>query len=209
MDNNAQTNTPLAPMSQRIIDYALEIIATNGFDKLTMRRLAAKMGTSAPNIYNYYASKNELYSAIRVRAFEILANAFTETYRKHNDPELRLRAIIEAYLNVGISHKHYYETIYNRPLTYQAGGSEFYRQNLNREHEIAKKLPQQAHQVLKEVAEQKGSDLSDEALRLKTIQMWSLLHGMIQLHNTESLNNLSGNDLADFNALIDDFINNL
>ena len=58
----------------RILDVALDIIVGEGYGNLTMRRLASKLNMTAPNIYNYYKSKDEIYIHLVIRGFNMLNN---------------------------------------------------------------------------------------------------------------------------------------
>ena len=50
---------------ERILDCALKILVKNGYESLSMARLGSKMNMTAANIYNYYASKDELLIAVQ------------------------------------------------------------------------------------------------------------------------------------------------
>ena len=50
--------TPLS--TERIVDTALELIAKEGYDAVTMRRIAAALGTGPSSLYAHVASKRQL-----------------------------------------------------------------------------------------------------------------------------------------------------
>jgi AcrR family transcriptional regulator len=64
----------------RILQAALGIIVQEGFPALTMRRLASTIGMTAPNIYNYYKSKDELYITLVIQGFEMLQRELMAVY---------------------------------------------------------------------------------------------------------------------------------
>lgn len=50
--------TPLS--AERIVDTALELVAKEGYDAVTMRRIAAALGTGPSSLYAHVASKRQL-----------------------------------------------------------------------------------------------------------------------------------------------------
>ena len=50
--------TPLS--TERIVDTALELIAKEGYDAVTMRRIASALGTGPSSLYAHVASKRQL-----------------------------------------------------------------------------------------------------------------------------------------------------
>lgn len=56
----SRDHTEIERLKGRILDSALDIIIHVGMDGLTMRKLAAKMGMTAPNLYNYFSGKDEI-----------------------------------------------------------------------------------------------------------------------------------------------------
>ncbi len=72
MPKAAWTRDKINNTKEKILDVALKLIIEEGFNKLSMRKIAARLGITAANIYNYYSSKDEINLMIRVRGFEML-----------------------------------------------------------------------------------------------------------------------------------------
>lgn len=53
----------------QIVDQALELLREEGMDKLSMRRLAARVGVRAPTLYYYLPDKAALMAAMMERLF--------------------------------------------------------------------------------------------------------------------------------------------
>ena len=49
---------------QRILDQALELFATHGYDSVSVGEIAAAVGIKAPSLYNHYPSKQAIFDAI-------------------------------------------------------------------------------------------------------------------------------------------------
>jgi len=52
-------------VKNEILETALSLMCEDGFDALTMRKLALRLKMTAANIYNYYTNKDDLYLAIQ------------------------------------------------------------------------------------------------------------------------------------------------
>ena len=57
---------------KRIKKFAFNIILKEGYDNLTMRKLAKRLDMSATNLYNYFKNKNELYIICLIEGYTLL-----------------------------------------------------------------------------------------------------------------------------------------
>jgi AcrR family transcriptional regulator len=55
---------------QRILDIALELFTTQGYEKTSLRQIAEKLGFSKAAIYYHFASKDEILLALHLRLHE-------------------------------------------------------------------------------------------------------------------------------------------
>ena len=87
------------PALQRsaIIDAAREMIITGGLEALSLRRLARQLGVTAPALYGYVHSKQDLLGAIADLEIQRLAARFADV--DDADPIDRIRAHSKAYIN--------------------------------------------------------------------------------------------------------------
>jgi AcrR family transcriptional regulator len=111
-----QTPEEINSMRDRILDATAKLIIEEGFKKLSMRKIAARLGVTATNLYYYFASKDEINVMIRVRGFHILYDKLLEAYNKHRSPADRHRAMVWAYVDFGITYPDYYDIMYNLRL---------------------------------------------------------------------------------------------
>ena len=63
----AQARTPLS--QEAIVEAALHILETEGYDGLSMRRVAAELNTGAASLYAHVANKDELLKLVIDRVF--------------------------------------------------------------------------------------------------------------------------------------------
>ena len=166
-----------------ILDQALDIIIREGLDDLTMRNLAGRVGMTAPNIYNYYSGKDEIYLSLVVKAYEMLHAALTKARGGHRNKKARARAMIEAYLRFGIDHSRYYDIMFVLPTPkYEDYRGTPHEQLSATELRISMEIAAMAADMIREVVNKKTDD---GTVTRRLIQVWSLLHGMVSLHNSK------------------------
>jgi len=98
-------------LRQEILDAAREIFVDEGYDALTMRRVARQIEYSPTTIYLYFKDKSELVQAICDESFSKLIQRLEDLAGKHTDPLEYLEAGLRAYIDFGLKHpSHYYAT---------------------------------------------------------------------------------------------------
>jgi AcrR family transcriptional regulator len=103
-------------IKNQVIDNALEIIASEGYENLSMRKLADRTGVSAKTLYNYFKSKDEIYLMMINMGFTVLKNQIKKAIQDFEDPVDRVRAACKSYLTFGLKNPHYYHIMYNMAL---------------------------------------------------------------------------------------------
>ncbi len=64
LDRVSQAPDPRAARREQILDIALKIADRDGFDGLTMRKLSAELGVSAPIVYRHFEDKAAIIDGI-------------------------------------------------------------------------------------------------------------------------------------------------
>ena len=103
----------LSPRAREIVDVALVLLAEEGPDGLSMRRLADRLGIRAPSIYKHLPDKQALEAAIISAGFELQAEAFELALEGSDDP---LGALAGAYRRFAKAHPHLYRLMTEREL---------------------------------------------------------------------------------------------
>lgn len=95
----------------KILDAARELFATEGYDAVTMRRIAEAIEYSATTIYLHFKDKDALIRELcRVDSMS-LAEAF-QSVAGESEPLERLRKIGMAYVAFGIAHPNHYRLMF-------------------------------------------------------------------------------------------------
>ena len=89
----------------KILDTALRLIRERGFDRTTMRDVAAEAGVATGAAYYYFRSKEELVMAFYLRTAEEARDAFAAALASTKDLRKRIRALIEIKLRQFEDHR--------------------------------------------------------------------------------------------------------
>src|SRR5947207_6204891 len=94
-----------------LIEAAARLIATEGADGLTLRRVAQEVGTSTMAIYTHFGGMPELRRAVRQEGFARLT-ARAEQLGESEDPVADLAGLGLAYYQLAMSNTHLYRVMY-------------------------------------------------------------------------------------------------
>ncbi|MCU1349971.1 MAG: transcriptional regulator, TetR family, partial [Acidobacteria bacterium] len=98
----------------RILDAARELFAVEGYDAVTMRRIAERIEYSPTAIYFHFKDKEALLKELCATDFLTLAHQFAAIGRI-DDPIERLRRVGHAYIEFGIDHPNHYRLMFMTP----------------------------------------------------------------------------------------------
>jgi AcrR family transcriptional regulator len=95
-----------------ILQAAKELFLELGYNSTTIRRIAERVGISAPALYLYFKDKEELMLALCDQTFGYLLEAVAEIERSVEDPIERLHRFGEAYVQFGLTHPDEYRLVF-------------------------------------------------------------------------------------------------
>src|SRR5512134_2947685 len=98
-----EVNSVRAPQNvrDRVLLAAQELFLAHGPDGISMRKIAAKAGVTAPAIYRHYKDKDELLHEIINAGLEILQRYLEPAFRAPT-PYERLQLLIDYYLDFAL-----------------------------------------------------------------------------------------------------------
>lgn len=199
MPRRAQSPEVFLARRRQILQIATQVISSEGFEALTMRRLARSAEMTAANLYNYYSNKNELYLAIQKRGFEQLLDEFAAAAQQPTDPLDQLEAFVRAYVAFGRDNPETYDVMLGRNTPKYAdyvGTAD--EPAATAEKRAAMAVIELAESVLRAAAEAREVHLPQGA-RLLTMQVWATLHGVVSLINARVIQEVTDtpDDLID------------
>jgi AcrR family transcriptional regulator len=92
------SDTDLRQFRNRVCVATSELLVELGYDGFNMRVLAARLGISAMTTYRYFESKRDIFAALRIQAFNGLADMLESLYDQSASPPERFVALSRAYL---------------------------------------------------------------------------------------------------------------
>ena len=155
---------------QGILTAAREIARQEGWQSVTVRKVAERIEYSPPTIYEYFESKEAILSELQREGFRQMAATLEAIREVTEDPEQRLLKIAEAYWNFAMNNPELYQVMNG------LGGVPFGCLEKPPAAHVAFVLTQEA---LVEWATMKGVDIPDTKGAVEIIR--SLIHGLISL----------------------------
>lgn len=96
---------------RKILEAGRELLATLGYDRLTMRRIAEAIEYSPTTLYHHFEDKDDLVKAICEEHFSQLLVAFAPEALPA-DPVERIRQLGLAYTAFGLAHPNHYRFMF-------------------------------------------------------------------------------------------------
>jgi len=158
-------------MKQHILDAAKELFLSEGFENVSIRRIAQKIEYSPTTVYIYFKDKEEILLALHDEGFRKLLRRF-ENVDTIADPLERLRAIGQEYINFAFENVEYYELMY---ITHPLGRL---IDNCEDSDMVA-----QVHKILFRAVDDciKAGHMKDVDVHTAAFTCWATLHGAIAI----------------------------
>ena len=180
-----------------ILEKAAQLIVDIGYPDFTMRKLAAKLHITATTIYNYYKNKDDLFINLLIMGFTELVELLEEACSAHGAVRPRLKAMIGAYTQFGLTNENFYNLMYTWHVPkYNTYAGTSMEPVARRQLEIALKVPAIFTAVIKDYAQAHGRLIRDEQIRFLLIHYWSQIHGFIAGCNNSNLSYLHDDPLS-------------
>lgn len=104
-----------AAVRERILSAARELFIAHGYDAVSLRKIAASIGYTAPALYTHFPDKSALMLALCQQDFATFAAVFARL-NKVVDPIVRIRRGGEAYLRFAMEHPNHYRLMFMTPV---------------------------------------------------------------------------------------------
>ena len=155
---------------QSILTAARAIARQEGWQSVTIRKVAERIEYSPPTIYEYFESKEDILTELLREGYRQTAAALKAVREVTEDPEQRLLNMVEAYWNFAMSNPELYQVMNG------LGGVPF---DCLEKPPAAREAFVTTQEALVEWARVKGVDIPDVEGAVEIIR--SLVHGLISL----------------------------
>jgi len=158
-----------------IIDVARELFVTKGYEAVTMREIAKRIGYSATSIYLHFADKESLLRAVCDTDMLALASSLKEVMQIV-DPVERMNTLGLAYAQFALTHPNHYRMMFMTPREPCNPETSSLQQN-NVEQDAYFQLKTVVNDVF--LAGKFKAELNDPELIAQTV--WAAMHGVCSL----------------------------
>jgi AcrR family transcriptional regulator len=175
-----------------ILNAAWNLVESEGWQALSIRKIADAIEYSIPVIYDHFENKEAIFLEFTKRGFRLLNEDIIKAALISNEPEEQLEAIAYSYWRFAFDNEEYYQLMYGLGLP-----------SCETANQIAelKTFAQLIINPITRLIHKSNNKETDAFLKFQTF--WSLLHGLISI-NMMSKENQRG----ELNRLVlQDFIN--
>ena len=172
-----------------ILEAARDLVLKEGWEALSIRKIAEAIDYSVPVIYDHFVNKEALLLEFVKQGFELLNNKLIEAETSTEDPEAQIKAIGYAYWKFSNTHKEYYRLMFGLGIPSCEAVKEI--PELERFVQIVTKP------ISALVSNYPGKNIEP---RVKFKSFWSSLHGLISIYimDITGINNINKKVLEDF-----------
>src|SRR5499433_2516367 len=96
---------------EKILDAARELFITEGYEGVSMRKVAEKIEYSPTAIYVHFADKQQLFHELCQQDYARLAEVF-QSSAMSSDPIERLKQIGNTYTEFGVRYPNHYKFMF-------------------------------------------------------------------------------------------------
>ncbi|WP_239057160.1 TetR/AcrR family transcriptional regulator [Desulfovibrio sp. JC010] len=165
-------------MKTRILDAARELFVKDGFDNVSMRKIAAKINYSPAALYRYFKNKEELLLTLKQEGMEKFGGMQSHL-TDIEDPFLRLREGGRIYLDFACAEPEYYELLFNRRAPSFCDPEKW----IGKPHRNFMNFKETVRQCIE------TGVLGDVQVDIAVASLWSSVHGLACLVSTGKLQN--------------------
>jgi len=155
-----------------ILSAALQIVKEDGWQALSMRKIADVIEYTAPIIYEYFANKEAILLELTRTGFLLLSKDLQEAKDKYTSPADQLEAMWLAYWNFAFANKELYQVMFGITTNCSC-------EMVNNLAEA--ELPWEHFST--SIGElMKIDDLESDVICTKYYTFWSVVHGLVSIN---------------------------
>ena len=153
-----------------ILDTAWQLVKKEGWQQLSIRKIADAIEYSVPVIYDHFENKEAILLEIGKQGFQLLSKKMQQAKDKHKDPALQLKAMADAYWHFAFKNQEYYQLMFGLGMPCC---------------EIEKDMPEKTYfrdlvmGPIDELIKKNKVPVTNACLKYHTF--WSVIHGLISI----------------------------
>jgi AcrR family transcriptional regulator len=156
-----------------ILKASLQIVKDEGWQALSMRKIADAIEYTAPIIYEYFSNKDAIILELTRKGYLILARDLQEAKSKHRLPAKQLEAMWLAYWNFAFANKELYQVMFG--VTTSCSSCEMVNSLVEAD------MPWDLFRAV--IGELMGvEDMDSDVICTKYYTFWSVVHGLVSIN---------------------------
>jgi len=154
-----------------IINAAWDLVEKEGWQSLSIRKIADAIEYSVPVIYEHYVNKDAILLELTKKGFQQLNSELKTARDQYRNPARQIEAIVYSYWNFAFAHKAYYQVMFGLGIP---------------SCETVKQIDELAAfsaliiEPIRELITLGSNPAADPVLKLQTL--WSTLHGLVSIN---------------------------
>lgn len=160
-------------LRQSLLEAALEVVETSGYQHLSLRELAEKLEVSRGAPYRHFADRNSLLEAIACEGFQLLLSDCREIAGNSNTPMLKAEQVCRAFIRFTEQHTELFMLMYDSGML----------SNLEEQSQL-ETLLRATYGEVGNLLEAALPGLPSEQLKARLISMWSTIYGYARLNQS-------------------------
>ncbi|MBK8515289.1 MAG: TetR/AcrR family transcriptional regulator [Saprospiraceae bacterium] len=167
-----------AELKDTILEAAKSILLKHGIKGLSIRKIANNVEYSPATIYLYFKDKDEIMHELMEMGFKLMNSYMSESISEL-DPVKRINGIGKAYIKFGLEKKDWYDLMFNseKPMKHIEKCLEEWDEGMAMFALLAA--------TCKQAIDKLGLQGVNE--RILALHLWSCVHGLVNLAQTERL----------------------
>jgi len=152
-----------------ILKVAEDIVLQEGWQAVSIRKIAEAIGYSLPVVYNHFESKDAIFEEFVKQGFCMLAEAMQHTKMQFQDPEQQLTKMALRYFEFAFSNAAYYKMMFGLGIP---------------SCQKAREIAEIAHfsNVMIDTINNLMAQQNEQQKLLKFHTLWSILHGLTSIN---------------------------
>ena len=158
-------------LRRRVIDTAVALIATEGVEHVSMRRIAREAGVSHQAPYHHFGDRAGVFAEINREAFDLLADRMEAFLDEHTDdsPGDLAAGCLRIYVETALANRGHFRVMFRQDLC-----------DLD-EHQAGESALRSFDQLRRLVISTIGVDAEPTEIDGWVMTLWSLSHGLATL----------------------------
>ena len=153
-----------------ILTTAWQMVKEEGWQSLSIRKIADAIEYSVPVIYDHFESKEAILVEFGNEGLRLLTKKIQQAKEKFTDPVDQLKAMADAYWNFALKNKEYYQLMYGVGMACCEGKKYL---------DDKERFDYFVMESIKEAISKSKEPGANVCLKYHTF--WSILHGLVSI----------------------------